>query len=55
MLSNISKELVGEDLFKILKDQNGVIYSLSTLSDYTLNNKVTEDQIRAVNAVLSIA
>ncbi|MGM9532888.1 hypothetical protein [Intestinibacter sp.] len=55
MLSNISKELVGEDLFKILKDQNGVIYSLSTLSDYILNNKVTEDQIRAVNAVLSIA
>lgn len=55
VLSNISKELVGEDLFKILKDQNGVIYSLSTLSDYILNNKVTEDQIRAINAVLSIA
>ena len=55
MLSGISKELVGEDLFKILKDQNGAIHSLSTLSDYILNNKVTEDQIRAINAILSIA
>ena len=54
LMESISKELTGENVFNILNEEEKVFQSLPSLSDYTLTNKLTEGQLRAALAVITM-
>lgn len=52
LLSKMSKELTGEDVFEIIKSENRKLASLGNIADYVIDNKMTEGQIRtALDAI----
>lgn len=54
MLSILSKEFVGEDIFDVITRESRTFTSLSNLSDFVLEDKLTEDQIRTALDIIKM-
>ena len=55
MLSKISKEYVGEDVFDILKKESDAFSLTEKLTEFTINDDITRNQLDTMLQVISIA
>lgn len=54
MLSKISTDLSGEDVFKLLKEEEGNYKSFNKLADYVIGNALRENQLKTGLAAIDI-
>lgn len=55
MLSKLSTEVLGEDIFDIIKRENLRLEKLNRLTDYVLNNSITESQLSDMLSLIQVA
>lgn len=54
MLSRLSTNLIGEDVFKVLKAEEGDYKSTASLYDYVISNELTREQLETANTATQI-
>lgn len=54
MLGKLSTNLIGEDVFRILKSEEGDYKSTASLYDYVISNELTKEQLETANTAIQI-
>lgn len=54
MLGRLSTNLIGEDVFKLLKAEEGDYKSTASLYDYVISNELTREQLETANTATQI-
>lgn len=54
MLSTLSQNISGEDVFKLIRDEEGNYSGLNNLSDYVISNSLTRDQLQVASAAITV-
>lgn len=54
MLSTLSQNISGEDVFKLIRDEEGNYSGLNNLSDYVISNSLTRDQLQVASTTITV-
>ena len=55
MLTKLSNEIIGEDIFNIMKRENSRLGSLDRLADYVLDDDLTQSQLSDMLSIIQVA
>lgn len=54
MLTKLSESLIGEDVFRLIKAEEGDYKSTASLYDYVISNELTKEQLETANTAIQI-